>query len=117
MHVAERYLGVRYVWGGESPTGFDCSGLVQFAYNAIGISIPRTTYEQYRIGEPVSRDELEPGDLLFFDHVGHVGMYVGGGRFIHAPHTGHGGAVWDAQWVVCGALCGGAARYALNVRA
>ena len=88
VHVAERYLGVRYVWGGESPTGFDCSGLVQFAYNAIGISIPRTTYEQYRIGEPVSRDELEPGDLLFFDHVGHVGMYVGGGRFIHAPHTG-----------------------------
>ena len=52
------------------------------------MEIPRTTYSQYGIGEPVSRSELRPGDLLFFDHVGHVGMYVGGGRFIHAPHTG-----------------------------
>ena len=88
VHIAERYLGVRYVYGGESPSGFDCSGLVQYAYAKAGIEIPRTTYSQYGIGEPVSRSELQPGDLLFFDHVGHVGMYVGGGRFIHAPHTG-----------------------------
>ena len=88
VHIAERYLGVRYVYGGESPSGFDCSGLVQYAYAKAGVEIPRTTYSQYGIGEPVSRSELQPGDLLFFDHVGHVGMYVGGGRFIHAPHTG-----------------------------
>ena len=88
VHMAERYLGVRYVYGGEGPSGFDCSGLVQYAYARIGISIPRTTYAQYSAGVPVSRSELEPGDLLFFDHVGHVGMYIGGGRFIHAPHTG-----------------------------
>ena len=86
--MAERYLGVRYEYGGESPSGFDCSGLVQYAYASVGIAIPRTTYSQYKVGTPVSRSELEPGDLLFFDHVGHVGIYVGGGRFIHAPHTG-----------------------------
>jgi cell wall-associated NlpC family hydrolase len=88
LHVAERYLGVRYVYGGESPSGFDCSGLVQYAYRQVGVSLPRTTYEQYRVGEPIPRSELQPGDLLFFDNVGHVGIYVGGGRFIHAPHTG-----------------------------
>ncbi len=88
VHMAERYLGVRYEYGGESPSGFDCSGLVQYAYARVGISIPRTTYAQYNVGTPVSRSELEPGDLVFFDHVGHVGIYVGGGRFIHAPHTG-----------------------------
>ncbi len=81
-------MGVRYVYGGESPTGFDCSGLVQYSYARVGISLPRTTYAQYASGQPVSRSELEPGDLVFFDGVGHVGIYVGGGRFIHAPHTG-----------------------------
>jgi peptidoglycan DL-endopeptidase CwlO len=88
VHVAERYLGVRYVYGGESPSGFDCSGLVQYVFARIGISLPRTTYAQYASGRPVSRGELEPGDLLFFDAVGHVGIYIGGGRFIHSPHTG-----------------------------
>ena len=86
--LAHQYLGVRYVWGGESTAGFDCSGLVQYIYAHLGVSIPRTTYEQYNAGAHISRGDLRPGDLVFFDHIGHVGIYIGGGRFIHAPHTG-----------------------------
>jgi cell wall-associated NlpC family hydrolase len=86
--LAKRELGVRYVYGGESPSGFDCSGLMQYVYARLGVQIPRVAADQYRAGRHVSRAELRPGDLVFFDHLGHVGMYVGGGRFIHAPHTG-----------------------------
>jgi len=95
--VAKRFLGVPYLWGGTTPSGFDCSGLVQYAYREIGISIPRTSRVQFTIGQfiPPSRtDLLEPGDLVFFGYGGdpkqvhHVGMYVGGGVFIHAPGTG-----------------------------
>jgi cell wall-associated NlpC family hydrolase len=86
--LAHHYLGVRYVWGGESTAGFDCSGLVQFVYAQLGVSIPRTTYEQFNAGAHISRADLRPGDLVFFDHIGHVGIYIGDGRFIHAPHTG-----------------------------
>jgi cell wall-associated NlpC family hydrolase len=86
---ARHLLGVPYRWGGTSPsTGFDCSGFVQFVYRHLGIDLPRTTYSQFGIGRRVSRAGLEPGDLVFFDGVGHVGLYVGGGRFIHAPHSG-----------------------------
>ncbi|MGN6379950.1 MAG: C40 family peptidase [Gaiellales bacterium] len=88
VHVAEGYLGVPYVWGGESPAGFDCSGLVQYVYLRLGVSLPRTSYAQYNAGRRITRSELEPGDLVFFDGAGHVGIYVGGGRFIHSPHTG-----------------------------
>jgi cell wall-associated NlpC family hydrolase len=86
--LAKRELGVRYVYGGESPSGFDCSGLMQYVYARLGVQIPRVAADQYRAGPHVSRADLRPGDLVFFDHLGHVGMYVGGGRFIHAPHTG-----------------------------
>jgi len=86
--LAHHYLGVRYVWGGESTAGFDCSGLVQYVYAQLGVRIPRTTYEQYNAGAHISRAGLRPGDLVFFDHIGHVGIYIGDGRFIHAPHTG-----------------------------
>jgi len=95
--VAKRYLGVPYVWGGTTPRGFDCSGLVQYSYKQVGISIPRTSRSQFRIGKfiPPSRtDLLEAGDLVFFgtggdpNKIHHVGMYVGGGTFIHAPATG-----------------------------
>ena len=86
--LAKRELGVRYVYGGESPSGFDCSGLMQYVYARLGVPIPRVAADQYRAGRHVSRADLRPGDLVFFDHLGHVGMYVGGGRFIHAPHTG-----------------------------
>jgi peptidoglycan DL-endopeptidase CwlO len=88
VRVAEGYIGVPYVWGGESPSGFDCSGLVQYVYGRVGVSLPRTSYEQYRAGRRVARSELRPGDLVFFDGAGHVGIYAGGGRFIHAPQTG-----------------------------
>ena len=88
VHVAEGYLGVPYVWGGDSPSGFDCSGLVQYVYGRLGVTLPRTSYEQYNAGRHITRSELEPGDLVFFDGAGHVGIYAGGGRFIHSPHTG-----------------------------
>jgi peptidoglycan DL-endopeptidase CwlO len=86
--IAERYLGVPYSWGGASPSGFDCSGLVMYVFAQVGVSLPHSSYSQYGMGTPVSRDQLQPGDLVFFDGLGHVGIYVGGGSFIHAPHTG-----------------------------
>jgi cell wall-associated NlpC family hydrolase len=86
--VAMSYLGTPYVWGGGSPGGFDCSGLVAYAFSQIGVSLPHSSYAQYSMGVPVSRDQLQPGDLVFFDGLGHVGIYIGGGQFVHAPHTG-----------------------------
>jgi cell wall-associated NlpC family hydrolase len=86
--IAERYLGVPYRWGGASPSGFDCSGLVMYVYAQVGVSLPHSSYAQYGMGSPVSRSDLQPGDLVFFDGLGHVGIYVGGNAFIHAPHTG-----------------------------
>jgi len=88
VSIAEHYLGVPYVWGGASPSGFDCSGLVMYVYAQVGVSMPHSSYAQYGMGSPVSRGDLQPGDLVFFDGLGHVGIYVGGGSFIHAPHTG-----------------------------
>jgi cell wall-associated NlpC family hydrolase len=88
ISIAMQYLGVPYVWGGMSPSGFDCSGLVAFAYAQIGISLPHHAASQFGYGLPVSREELAPADLVFFNGLGHMGMYIGGGQFIHAPHTG-----------------------------
>ena len=81
-------LGTPYVWGGASPGGFDCSGLVMWAYAQVGVSLPHSSYAQYGYGVPVSRDQLQAGDLVFFDGLGHVGIYIGGDQFVHAPHTG-----------------------------
>jgi cell wall-associated NlpC family hydrolase len=86
--VAMSQLGTPYVWGGAAPGGFDCSGLVMWAYAQVGVSLPHSSYALFSVGVPVSRDQLEPGDLVFFDGLGHVGIYIGGGQFIHAPHTG-----------------------------
>jgi peptidoglycan DL-endopeptidase CwlO len=86
--IAMQYLGVSYVWGGASPSGFDCSGFTMFVYAQAGVSLPHNAAAQYGYGVPISRDQLQPGDLVFFDGLGHVGMYIGGGQFIHAPHTG-----------------------------
>ena len=90
VSIAMQYLGVPYVWGGASPSGFDCSGLVMYVFAQVGISLPHYTVGQwnYPNAVSVSRNELQPGDLVFFAGLGHVGIYVGNGQFIHAPHTG-----------------------------
>jgi cell wall-associated NlpC family hydrolase len=89
VRYARRFLGIRYTWGGRSPrTGFDCSGLVSYVYAHFGIRLPRISYAQFGSGRRVARNRLRPGDLVFFDGAGHVGIYAGNGRFIHAPHTG-----------------------------
>jgi cell wall-associated NlpC family hydrolase len=84
--IALRYLGVPYVYGGASPSGFDCSGLVMYVYAQLGISLPHYTVAQWNATQPVSSPA--PGDLVFFNGLGHVGIYIGGGRFVNAPHTG-----------------------------
>jgi cell wall-associated NlpC family hydrolase len=93
VQIAERYLGVPYVWGGADPaTGFDCSGLVMYVYRQLGIDLLHFSGAQYHEGAPVPFDALAPGDLVFFEPgprgPGHVGMYIGDGRFIQAPHSG-----------------------------
>lgn len=86
--IALQYLGTPYVWGGASPGGFDCSGFIMYVFNQIGVSLPHHAGSQYGYGTPVPRDALEAGDLVFFDGLGHAGIYIGGGQFIHSPHTG-----------------------------
>jgi peptidoglycan DL-endopeptidase CwlO len=88
VDVAMQYLGTPYVWGGASPSGFDCSGLVVYAYGQIGVSLPHYTGALWQSGSSVSSDQLAAGDLVFFNGLGHVGIYIGGGQFIHSPHTG-----------------------------
>jgi cell wall-associated NlpC family hydrolase len=86
--AAMQFLGVPYVWGGASPSGFDCSGLVMYAYAQVGVSLPHNAAMQYGYGSPVSREELAPGDIVFFNGLGHNGIYIGAGQFVHSPHTG-----------------------------
>lgn len=90
LHQAHRQIGQPYVWGGESRKegGFDCSGLIQWAYAQAGVKIPRTTYEQIKVGKHVEWGHFKPGDLIFAEGGGHVVMYVGHGKVIAAPHTG-----------------------------
>ena len=93
LQYAATQLGTPYVWGGEIPKkGFDCSGLIQWAYEQIGVHLPRTTYDQVKVGKPVGLHDLKPGDLVFLEPgsngPGHVVMYAGNGRVIVAPHTG-----------------------------
>jgi cell wall-associated NlpC family hydrolase len=88
LNEAYKHLGSTYVWGATGPDTFDCSGFTQYVYeHAAGIDISRTTYTQINVGQPVSQDQLKPGDLVF-PHAGHVGIYVGNGQMIHAPQTG-----------------------------
>jgi cell wall-associated NlpC family hydrolase len=88
VSIAMQYLGIPYVWGGASPGGFDCSGLTMYVYAQLGTSLPHYAAAQYGMGYAVGRDQLQSGDLVFFNGLGHMGMYIGGGNFIHAPHTG-----------------------------
>jgi gamma-D-glutamyl-L-lysine dipeptidyl-peptidase len=89
VRTAEQFLGLRYLWGGLSRWGYDCSGLTWAAYRAHGITIPRDADDQFAAGRPVSLTQMLPGDLLFYEHpvVGHVAMYVGGGKMIEAPNS------------------------------
>ena len=89
VKIALKAVGVPYRWGGTSPaSGFDCSGLVRWAYGRVGISLPHSSYALYHRGRYVRRSRMRPGDLVFFSGLGHVGMYVGRGRMVHAPHSG-----------------------------
>lgn len=95
VDTAKKYLGTPYVWGGASPSGFDCSGLMQYVYAQNGIKIPRVSQDQFKSGSAVSSENIMPGDLVFFkgytkdaQNPGHVGMYIGNGKYIQAPKTG-----------------------------
>jgi cell wall-associated NlpC family hydrolase len=90
VSIAMQYLGVPYVWGGASPRGFDCSGLVQYVFAQVGISLPHYTVAQWNYpgAVPVPKNQLQPGDLVFFNGLDHVGIYIGYGYFVDAPHTG-----------------------------
>lgn len=87
--IALRAVGVPYRWGGASPSsGFDCSGLVHWAYGRLGVSLPHSSYALYGLGRRVPHSRLRPGDVLFFSGLGHVGLYIGRGRMVHAPQSG-----------------------------
>lgn len=92
ISTAKRYLGVSYVWGGTTPSGFDCSGFTQYVFAQHGISLPRISRDQFNTGTPVSFNNLQPGDLIFFSLdqdrvIDHVGIYIGGGQFINASSS------------------------------
>jgi len=86
--IALSYLGVPYLWGGSTPSGFDCSGLVTYVYAQLGVALPHFAAAQWDYGVPVASSQLQPGDLVFFDALDHVGIYLGNGLFVDAPHTG-----------------------------
>jgi cell wall-associated NlpC family hydrolase len=89
VSVARRYLGAPYRWAASGPNSFDCSGFTMFVYRQVGVSLPHSSRAQIHVGERVSRSDLAPGDLVFFGSpIHHVGMYVGGGMYIHSPRTG-----------------------------
>jgi cell wall-associated NlpC family hydrolase len=94
VKTAQRYLGVPYRWGGESPrTGFDCSGFTMVVYRLNGLDLPRSSRQQWRVGKKIDRRQLQKGDLVFFatsggSRVSHVGIYTGNNKFLHAPRKG-----------------------------
>jgi peptidoglycan DL-endopeptidase CwlO len=86
--LALRMVGTPYRWGGESPGGFDCSGLIRWSYGRVGVDLPHNSNALYGVGRVVSRTRLETGDVLFFTGLGHVGLYLGGGLMVHSPRSG-----------------------------
>lgn len=99
LALAQEQLGTPYVYGGTSPSGFDCSGFVQYVYKHFGYSLPRGSDDQYGKGTKISKSELQPGDLVFFNNGGrlttHVGIYIGGGKFVHSTEYDYGNRVVD----------------------
>lgn len=115
VEVARKQQGRPYRYGGASPSGFDCSGLVQYAYRQAGIEVPRTTREQYRSVRRLHVHQLEPGDLVFFNtrtvRATHVGIYLGDGRFVHALNPEHpvridrlDNGYWEQRIILAGSL-------------
>jgi cell wall-associated NlpC family hydrolase len=86
--LARKQLGTPYRWGGASPGGFDCSGLVSWVYGRLGVELPHNAAAQFSAGRPVKPSKLRPGDLVFFHGLGHMGIYIGRGKMIHAPQSG-----------------------------
>jgi peptidoglycan DL-endopeptidase CwlO len=86
--LATRHLGAPYLWAGADPSGFDCSGLVMYAFGKVGVAMPHNAAQQFRLGTPVTRDRLVPGDLVFFNQLRHNGIYLGDGRFVHSTKPG-----------------------------
>ena len=106
VQIALKYLGIPYVWGGATPTGgFDCSGLVMYVYGRLGIHLHHFTGLQWLEGTRIEASQLRAGDTVFFrpegGHPGHEGMYIGGGKFIHAPHTGDVVKISDLAGYAC----------------
>ena len=106
VQIARKYVGAPYRWGGSAPSGFDCSGLVRYVYAQVGVELPHNAAKQYALGAPVAREDLQPGDIVFFDRLRHNGIYIGEGRFIHARQTGKRVAIagldeawYAARWV------------------
>lgn len=117
--AAHQYLGVPYVWGGTDPNhGLDCSGFLQLAYKDVGVNIPRTTYDQFKVGQKVGLNQLRPGDAVFIepgrDGPNHVGMYIGHGMVQQSPHTGTRNSIMPLKDFVAGGFVG-ARRYAGNL--
>jgi cell wall-associated NlpC family hydrolase len=111
VDFAKQFLGTPYVWGGTSPSGFDCSGFTQYVMKQFGVNLPRISYQQGSSGKAVGSGDLRPGDLVFWDNssrnrgADHVGIYIGGGKYIHAPAPGQsvkisslGGNYWARRY-------------------
>lgn len=111
VDFAKRFIGTPYKWGGTSPSGFDCSGFTQYVMKQFGINLPRVSYQQGSAGKAVGSRDLRPGDLVFWDNssrnrgADHVGIYIGGGKYIHAPQPGErvkisnlGGNYWARRY-------------------
>jgi cell wall-associated NlpC family hydrolase len=88
VEIAFHYLGTPYSWAGASPAGFDCSGFVMYVYGRLDIGLPHSSSMLWDVGRQVARKDLKPGDIVFFNGLSHVGIYVGNRAFVHSPHSG-----------------------------